>query len=63
MALVDKYDGIFGGCWSTWFHDDTPVARNKEMGACDMFARAGFEYLRKLGTKRCVMHKTVSASR
>lgn len=23
-ALVDRHNGIFGGCWCTWFHPDCP---------------------------------------
>lgn len=22
-AMVDRHDGIFGGCWCTWFHPET----------------------------------------
>ncbi len=23
-AMVDRHNGIFGGCWCTWFHPDSP---------------------------------------
>lgn len=31
-ALVAKHNGIFGGCWCCWFHDDTEVDGKRALG-------------------------------
>jgi hypothetical protein len=28
--LVDNHNGVWGGCWCTWFHDDDPEHPKKE---------------------------------
>lgn len=116
--LIEKHNGVWGGCWCIWFHDDTPELPKKDTGGYDwrhrmgelgiahaalvfdgddaigwaeygspaelpvvfsvlgkkisasflfsstraMFEEAGFEYVRPLGTGRCVMRRTVSAA-
>ncbi len=31
-ALIEKHNGVWGGCWCTYFHEDTDVDRKKELG-------------------------------
>lgn len=30
-ALVEKHNGVWGGCWDSWFHESTPEA-DKSLG-------------------------------
>lgn len=36
-ALIEKHNGVWGGCWCTYFHDDDPP------GAKDDLGRPGFK--------------------
>ena len=36
-ALIEKHNGVWGGCWCTYFHDDDPP------GAKDDLGRLGFK--------------------
>ncbi|GHF04201.1 GNAT family N-acetyltransferase [Pseudolysinimonas yzui] len=31
-ALIEKHNGVWGGCWCTYFHEDTDAVRKKELG-------------------------------
>jgi GNAT superfamily N-acetyltransferase len=31
-ALIEKHNGVWGGCWCTYFHEDTDTNRKKELG-------------------------------
>ncbi|WP_309710232.1 GNAT family N-acetyltransferase [Pseudolysinimonas sp.] len=31
-ALIEKHNGVWGGCWCTYFHEDTDADRKKELG-------------------------------
>jgi hypothetical protein len=112
--LIEKHNGIWGGCWCTWFHADDPAFPKKDNTGIDrdhrrtgvsgealhgaleliaasgggtvegyphdlpqgkkmsssflynatrsMFQSQGFDYIRPLGTAKCVMRRTVAAA-
>lgn len=31
-ALIEKHNGVWGGCWCSWFHPDTPENPKKQLG-------------------------------
>ncbi|MEO8528823.1 MAG: GNAT family N-acetyltransferase [Pseudolysinimonas sp.] len=31
-ALIEKHNGVWGGCWCTYFHEDTADDHKKELG-------------------------------
>lgn len=31
-ALVEKHNGVWGGCWCSWFHADTPENPKQNLG-------------------------------
>jgi hypothetical protein len=33
--LVEKHNGVWGGCWCTWFHADTPDMPKKDTSGYD----------------------------
>jgi GNAT superfamily N-acetyltransferase len=33
--LIEKHNGVWGGCWCTWFHDDTPDMPKKDSTGYD----------------------------
>jgi hypothetical protein len=65
--LVERHNGIFGGCWCTWFHtfhgEKTFTAEGnhalKKRLVEDGRASAGFDYIRAKGKRNCVMRKAV----
>ena len=36
-ALIEKHNGVWGGCWCTYFHEDDPAGSKDDLG------RAGFK--------------------
>jgi GNAT superfamily N-acetyltransferase len=34
-AFIEKHNGVWGGCWCSWFHPDTPENPKKELGGHD----------------------------
>lgn len=50
--LLEKHNGVWGGCWCLAFHRETP-----EVGKA--FEEAGFTYERHKGKNHCVMRTTV----
>jgi GNAT superfamily N-acetyltransferase len=39
VALAEKHNGVWGGCWCTWFHADTPEDGKKVVGNQDFKRR------------------------
>lgn len=48
-ALVQRHNGIFGGCWCTWFHPDGPERREARE------AHPGDGYQANRALKRCLV--------
>jgi hypothetical protein len=38
-ALAEKHNGVWGGCWCTWFHPDFPEKRQSPEGNRDLKRR------------------------